>query len=53
MSKMTIQAALAVLITGTTSFLAYTGAIDGPTYFSLAILTAGFYFGKQTGSRPE
>lgn len=46
-AKSTVQAAVALAVIGTASYLAIIDRIDGPTYFGLALLVAGFYFGKQ------
>ena len=35
---------LAFMLIGTTCFLAYTGAIDGPSFIALAFLAVASYF---------
>jgi len=45
-NKATVQAGRALGGFGMGMFLAFRGDIDGPTYFGLVLLIAGFYFGK-------
>ena len=46
-SKGSVQAVLGLQTFTVASALAWTGAIDGPTYFGLTMLVAGFYFGTR------
>lgn len=46
LSRTTVQAALALGVVGVASYLAVVKQIDGPTYFGLAVIVVGFYFGK-------
>ena len=46
------QSLLAFMLIGTTCYLAYTGAIDGPSFIALAFLAVAFYF-KAPPGKPE
>lgn len=46
-AKGSVQAVLGLMTFSVTSALAWTGSIDGPTYFGLTMLVAGFYFGTR------
>lgn len=46
LSRGSIQAVLAVGVVAIASYLAIVKQIDGPTYFGLAVIVVGYYFGK-------
>lgn len=46
-SKATVQGVLALMSFTTATYLAVIGDLDGPTYFGLTMLIAGFYFGQR------
>lgn len=51
--KTTVQAVLAVAITGVASYLAVVGQIDGPTYFGLAVIVTGYFFRSGQPGAPD
>lgn len=46
-AKGSVQAILGLMSFSVASALAWKGDIDGPTYFGLTMLVAGFYFGTR------
>lgn len=47
LSKSSVQAVIAIGVVVVASYLAVVRQIDGPTYFGLAVIVVGFYFGRQ------
>jgi hypothetical protein len=52
LSKGSVQAVLAFGVVAVASYLAVVKQIDGPTYFGLAVIVVGFYFGRNSGTTP-
>ena len=50
-SRSTTQSALAFMVLGTTSALAFRGDIDGPSFLGVAIVVVGYYF-KSASEKP-
>jgi hypothetical protein len=46
LTRSSVQAALAFGVIAVASYLAIVKQIDGPTYFGLAVIVVGYYFGK-------